>query len=456
MEKGLQVKTILQIIIKNTSTLDYTIPLLWSLKKTHPNYNVIVLYAVSDKRQILRNSTFINSFFKENSIKQYDLIDFLPIVLRPMKSLFRMLFFGNYSDATTTPYFSAKRGFFENIYYSLVSYIRPVERLMFNNFINLERVLSSISPDLILFDNRSRSQFIGMKDFYKYVNKNNPPLVLLPHAPHYIDEKKEGYVDFDETRPGYFPGNIEFWRPFDRGKHPFLADEFKRQQFVDIGYPAFDDVWAKYIQDRRSSKSGNNEKVKILILARRFVSKGKIRKKGDDPFVMDYCEVLGFFKCIANTKIESHTTVEFIIKPHPSGNRSETEDLIVESGLRNWSITYESYYSILQNIDCVIGHFSTSLLLPIRYSIPTIIIDSPLQNYVHSSWKVLADLYTGFSFFTSSYDDNVELQKMLDIVINGGDMVTKLTNNDVEHLKSYFKFDVLNKAISHISNLTAN
>ena len=68
---------ILQIVQTNSNTLDTTLPFLWYLKKTDPNFQITILYCVTNKKQILRKANFVNSFCLENGIQQIDLTDLI-------------------------------------------------------------------------------------------------------------------------------------------------------------------------------------------------------------------------------------------------------------------------------------------------------------------------------------------------------------------------------------------
>ena len=89
---------IVQIVIKNTSTLDFTVPILWGLRKKYPRAKISILYTSLSRNKILRNSEFITKFCNENSIKQYDFCDFLIIDFQLLSSCLRRVFFRSSSD----------------------------------------------------------------------------------------------------------------------------------------------------------------------------------------------------------------------------------------------------------------------------------------------------------------------------------------------------------------------
>src|SRR2546430_64 len=80
---------ILQIVIKNTSTMDFTLPLLWKIRQEAPRTKVSILYCVSDKRQIVRDGSYFSDFFKQSDIAEYDFGDFLRPGFRRWERLWR-------------------------------------------------------------------------------------------------------------------------------------------------------------------------------------------------------------------------------------------------------------------------------------------------------------------------------------------------------------------------------
>ena len=68
---------VLQIVIKNTSTLDFSLPVLWGIRNRLPKAKISILYTFLNKDQILRGSEYMSDFCAENNINQYDLCDFL-------------------------------------------------------------------------------------------------------------------------------------------------------------------------------------------------------------------------------------------------------------------------------------------------------------------------------------------------------------------------------------------
>ena len=89
---------ILQIVTKNTSTLDFTLPIFWGLKKYKVNSEVNVFYCVGDKKRILRQSKFFSNELGDYGASELDYIDVLRLKNRCLTKLVRRLCQKSFSD----------------------------------------------------------------------------------------------------------------------------------------------------------------------------------------------------------------------------------------------------------------------------------------------------------------------------------------------------------------------
>ena len=89
---------VVQIVIKNTSTLDFTLPVLWKLRQKHPDIKISILFTSLSKAQILRQSNFMEEFCEKHQINQYDFCDFFPSRFLLLKKIVNLLFKNSYSD----------------------------------------------------------------------------------------------------------------------------------------------------------------------------------------------------------------------------------------------------------------------------------------------------------------------------------------------------------------------
>ena len=68
---------ILVIVVKNTSMLDFLLPVLWKIRSSHKDVKVSVLYCQTSKYKILRDTRYYSGKLNEWRVEEYDLVDFL-------------------------------------------------------------------------------------------------------------------------------------------------------------------------------------------------------------------------------------------------------------------------------------------------------------------------------------------------------------------------------------------
>ena len=442
---------ILQIVIKNTSTMDYTLPLLWGIRQNNPNTKLTILYCVADKRQIIRDSKYIDKFCDENSVNQYDFTDFIKPKFKFFTPLWRKLFSKSYSDQLSLRSFLYKNkeiSKIELIDTLLSRLLKLIEYNLGRVLIDVNNILPKLDADFVLFDNRTTTTFYGREKFYRYFEETKIPIALLPHAPHYNSPTDE-FCKFDEQNENPLPQYTEHWMPFEFAE-PWLVTPSHRDQFIKVGYPGLDSNWITHQMKSKDTKK--NGELKCLILTRKFLSKGAIRPDNCDPFTLDYDEVLHALQDMVNAASKCSISVKFIIKPHPSGSSIENQKILQDSGMKNYEVTYESFYKLLPNIDFEISQFSTSLMLPVVYGIPTIVVNSSVQEYIHNQWSVVKDMYLGLNFFTKDYMDLEE--NFIEIV----DILKEKKNNmkvkeDMKFMRQYAMDNGINNCIERINKV---
>ena len=309
---------IVQIVIKNTSTLDFSLPILWALRNKHPKAKISILYTCLNKNQILREGNFANKFCHENAIKQYDLSDFLFIKNVFLAKLIRGIFSRSYSNKTgyREDKFAALfnlSSFFKSI---SLSFFYHIEKIISKFIVHIENVMPTLDPDLILFDNRSITNFYGRDIIYKYFESEKKPVVLLPHAPHYNGPSDE-FCIFDEKNSCFMPEYTEHWMPFKYGE-PWKAAPEHYNQFIKIGYPGLDSSWKDYIF---ANNKETTDTIRCLVLTRKFLSKNFSRPNNYDESTLDYYETYNFLKSLHDSIKDKGVCVEIIVKPHPSSSK---------------------------------------------------------------------------------------------------------------------------------------
>jgi hypothetical protein len=397
-------KHIVQIVIKNTSTLDFTIPLFWHIKNRHENVKISILYCVFDRKEILRNSFFFTDFCREYNIQVYDFSDFLKWKSPLLKSILK----NSRNDRMT--FFEIKNklkniniGAFVDLA-RLILY--RVKLIALRRSINFSSILPKISPDVVFFDNRNDTSFIGRDEIFSYLYSYKPPTYLIPHAPHMRDAISE-FCPFDE-RGDELPDFCYFMIPFKYGT-PWIGREAKKDQFFVSGYPGLDSDWLKYCK-KDNADMQDKVVVNLLFIIRRFLPKGVKRTADTDIFIIDYEEFIKPLRLIKNSILKSNKDIHLIIKPHPANNYRELEKVMKLEGIKSWEISHEPMYGLLSKVDVVCSLASTVLLIPAMANIPTIIFDTSLQQKIHKRWDRLAKLYCGMDFYL---DDNSKFQNAL-------------------------------------------
>lgn len=434
-------KHLVQIVIKNTSTMDFATPLLWHIRRDHPGCRITVLYCTSNKRQILGNSRWFSEFHRAHGIEELDFSDFFRTPFSPLAPLWKNLFATRPSDRLSL-------GEIRRAGISLTNpkalallaqrRLAPLEAALGPKLVDVGGILERLAPDLILFDNRTTSDFYGRDEIFAWMYKKRKPVVLLPHGPHYVWNTDE-FVPFDE-RGERFPKFCDHWMPFIHGT-PWEAAPEARNQFEYIGYPGLDTEW---INDCMKSKS-KNPRPRVLWVTRKFYPKGMTRPSNADPFTMDYVEMFEASARLARAIRDGGLDVEVVVKPHPSGNLRLTSELLDSAGLQNYVISLEPFYKLLPEIDAAVSLFSTSILMQVLFGIPTIVLDSTVQHFVHSKWNVLRKLYTGFRWFISAETDLC--------VALGEALSNPSVETDVRHARSFFSDKACERGVERLETL---
>lgn len=396
-------KHIVQIMIKNTSTLDFTIPLFWKIKQEYPKTKISILYCVFDKKEILRESKFFTEMCSELNINVYDFSDFSIGIVKSLKNIFKKIFIKSKADKLSFYEIkeNIKRYNFQVLPDIFKLILTKMERYILKNSIDYKHILETLSPNIIFFDNRSVSNFVGREYIYEYMYNKKVPTYLIPHAPHMRDAVSE-FCPFDE-RGEELPEFSYFMIPFKYGT-PWIGKEDKKQQFFVSGYPGFDSDWLEYCKSFNQKKT---DTVNVLFVIRRFLAEGVKREKDTDPFIIDYDEFIEPLNLIKQSIEKSGENIKLVIKPHPANNYNELERIMKKTNIQNWEITHEPMYALLSQVDIVCSLSSTILLVPALAKIPTIIFDTQLQRQIHRSWDKLAELYSGMNFYL---DDNSKFQ----------------------------------------------
>lgn len=431
---------LLQIVQTNSSTLDTTVPLLWSIRKSNPTAQIVILYCVSNRRQVLRNFSYIDSFCHENDIQQLDLSDLLK-VSKLIKRLWKYIFYVSKNDNYPLKkiFQNPRRSILEKKYkYIGMSLRAKIENHLGNRLIDFNQISYFIKPDVVLFDLRQKTRFFGSAQMFAYLYKHTPPTLLLPHSPHDINETT-GITSFDENGD-YFPEFSKYLIPFKFSK---VQEQFsqRKEDFLYCNYPAFDSTWIDY--NKQQGNALKKTKRSCLIMIRNFYPAGVTIPEGE-YFSVDYNTNVALLERIKKGLVSQNEEFHLIVKPHPKASYPRVKELFEQCDLKDVEITYDSFYKLLPKIDLVISNFTTSLLLPIFYGIPTITIEDYVQEYVNR-WSVLESMYTGLELYCKKEQDLGELTNYA--------LRKYVSKKDIEYLRFYFPDHYLEKNRKMIQDL---
>lgn len=422
---------LLQIVTKNTSTLDYSLPILWKTRKEYPEARIVVLFSAGNKKQLLRHSVFFTDFFVHHGIEVLDFSDFLKTKSGWFKKLWQKFTVSSPSDALS---------FFDKIKHAL-------EKRLASQFVDLSQVLPGLNPDIILFDQKTFTEgFYGKNIFYDYLIWEKKPIVLMPHAPHFINPTDE-YFSFYEKNPD-ITDLADFWKPFQFGK-PEENLPTRASHFPFVGYPGLDAEWLEYLLKGKTARTETT--LTCLLVIRKFLPKGFVRPENYDPFTLDYTDMKDFLTGVGQALKKNGVTVKLLVKPHPSNNFKMTVDLFKTLDLPPWEISFEPFYGVLPQVDFGIGLFSTANVIPMLGGIPMILVNTKLHQFVHQSWDVLADMYRGLDNLASNSNElDVSLKNIVDHLYKGrpGDIY-----RDGAYLRKFFPDGSLAKIMSRIKTL---
>jgi hypothetical protein len=456
---------VVQIVIKNTSELDYSAPLLWKLRRDSIAGEVTVLYCAPSRRQYLRDSTFYPELFASLGIREVDFADFPKRFLSPIAQMVERIFAASPSDRPSLkgsllalrsrePLPKAARGLLGAVGGALKLGMQGLGM----RALAIERILPTLDPDVVLLGNRSETRFYKRDSFYRYYDRAGRPVVLLPHGTHEVHPVKE-FIPFDE-RGEALPPYCDFWSSL-RFETPELNCPGRESQFAKIGYPGLDSEWMEFLGSSRSPvpslPSAAPGRLRCLLILRKFLPEGYPRPINFDPFTLDYDDMLSHLNLVGDALAGRRESVEVVIKPHPSNNFPMLKAILERSTIKHWVISAEPMYPLLPVIDFAISIFSTSMLLPAMYGRPVIVLNSGLQQYVHERWSKLADLYTGLRYYL---EDSAQLSPTLDMVCEEVKTVGRRRlprkTPDADHLRLFFPDGALSAASKRLDFLLAS
>jgi hypothetical protein len=432
---------IVQLVTKNTSSLDFSLPLYWGLRATGVKFQAVVLICAVHKSQILGKSEYYERELKKLNIQLVDYSDLLlqrgSFFLSYLLQAFR--FFSNI-------FVDDQRNLNQSL--GTETIVSKIFRRVYNygmafafSSLNFSNTLKLDSVDFVILDNRERADFLLSRRLNNQIFNSDPIKLVTPHAPHYIDE----YFSFVRVNP-YGPqmvSDCDIWLPFHLSR-PELKHPHLKKQFFRSGYPGLDEAWLNHC---RGDAQGTRKYVKCLVIGRKFLPKNVTQKKSD-LVTLEYGQVLTDLEKIKDAFESCDKAVELIFKLHPSGDLGLAKQVLIDAKIENFTVTTEPLYSCIADVDLVISPYSTAVMITAMSGIPTVILRSELQEQINAHWIKIREMYEGMSFYVD-YDCLTSTIKKILVDDNCG-------SADVNFLRHYFEDGAINRCVSRLLNLVAS
>jgi len=441
---------VVHIVVRNTSTLDYSIPYLCSLRQRYPDAEISVLYCMLNKSQVLRDAKYYDKTFNRFSIRQFDFADFLGFKSDFLKKVIRRLFLLSYYDHVSLRSFLKNPLFLRGkvVKYILAGLRKRLDERLSAKYVDSSIILKTLDPSLVLFDHRARVDFVGREDFYRHFRATKKPIILVPHAAH-VDNETDEFFPFGSEGEA-LPQYCDHWSSFKFAKPYLKVPEEQYSQFAMIGHPGLDSSWISEKKNDRCISAQGDKVIRCLVMSRKFLPQGVVRGDGLDPGVVEFSDVVEVMREIDAALKQTNMPYVMVVKPHPSSSYPENIRALELAGVSSYEISYEPFFELLPDIDMVITEFSTSIAFTVTSCTPTIVLNSSLQDYVHGSWDKLEQLYSQMQYFVESLSDLPRAVDQIAHRIEEGDVSC---NEDVEHFRNFYDDGAITRALKRTEYL---
>jgi len=383
------------VVSKNSSALDFYIPLIFALSRDdeHAKLKFKILIGVAD--------------WLDTYVQARESIDFIEkkhvSIFPPVHKLFYLLF-----RLIGTKFF-----------------------ITFNSIIRLDRVLSYISATsvkkfpfarsqstILLLDLRSRQSHLFSKAIEAELGRSIERVFFIPHAPVYVK------CGDQLVQPS--PENYEHLTDRYLYLLPFIGcSSSKYERTIDFGYPMFFDSFISYVKTKMAQCPVTARK-KILVLLRKPDSEGDVSNfTTSDKYNVD------LLKSVLRPISANGECYEILIKPHPaytSRDLVKLASVVPEGSKITLTYTYSPIYSALIGVRCVIGDYSSVMLMPCMIGLPTFSVFSEQFRFFFSNTTPdVKSIYQSSVTFLDKYDD--WLDHLNSGIVNRGEL-----------FKSYFQF----------------
>lgn len=391
---------IVQILIKNTSTLDFSIPVLIELKKR--GHEVILI-------DLCRKKNSLSSLYA-NLINEYDIeyISREDLFPKTFQYILRLLdqFEPRAAPIRLKEFLSGGKGIFritKFIIKNLKSIVFHIIRFSLYKCSNLfHRPSFDLSVlldkcDVILWDHRARTSFYCDNYIISHLRDYSGQIYLMPHAPHMRDPDTEIYLPIT----GQLNENYTYLLPINWSDNDVIYASYDAR-FVHCGYPGFDDPWIEEV------KSHSKEKVAgtVLIIMRPFSGESVSDQAEIDHYVLTYREALDWL-LVCKDQI-GDDAIRIHLKLHPSNSKSSVIELLQKISFPvPTEILDEDIYTSVSEADTVYGFYSTTLLIASAFGCKTYCLKTDLVDRSFSDWPILEQVYGdyGIKFIQTNHEE---------------------------------------------------
>jgi hypothetical protein len=385
---------ILQIIPKNTSTLDFTYPYYKYLYEKDRSVDITLLIWGLGLKAVLKDSHYLERL-EIIGVKVVSLRDYLPgwkkkITGPPVNNSNRFsrkeLNFKNYKAAI------------ESLRSIALWAVKKYQNLLTERFLNLNEMLGSLNPTVVFYDQRKGDNLPLENKFFEYLANHQVPILVVPHAPHMRTPE-------DDFMPitGASSTNEIYYAYCNNYATPWLKSNLSESYFIRTGYPSLRPIKTK----KTIAKS---TVCKVLYIGRRSVSDSIKSCKDIDAYTLSNSTVQDHIEMIDEAFTKTHGVYKLFIKPHPNTNMRELQLLIKKAGVTEFEFIHTLLPEEYMNFDFCISEPSTLALMIGNANVATAIFEGPLQNELETKWEILLDLYSGFA----KVQDHVDIVNMVE------------------------------------------
>ena len=368
---------IVKVITKNTSSLDFVLPILVDLHEMGHKISVISLTS-SRKKLASYIATIDQSFVKTVDLYGVDTL---------FGGLFgQKLAFCVEKLPDLISLYEIRKLIVRKPKAALSQLVEKIIIKLFFAIVPKKQIFTNMHVDACLYDLRHDPIPVFKDDILMELDKRNIPVFLTQHAPH----MRTKYGEYVPIRLKKHNLNITRMLSHQQSRIP---KHIKRQEpAIYIGCPSLDEWWLNRLS--RNLHTRTSSKPKIVYISRRIADENVRGISNRDPYILSYSDVSDRFKQLSILAEKLGRNVH--IKPHPNTNAEVLKKLVVNH--QNFKIIQGSITDVMSKNDIVIAEPSTLVLTTALLGIETYIVDDQLQREIEENWPPLKTLYSGFSF----------------------------------------------------------